>query len=221
MWVANSYQSNSLWNWIALHNPGKNITQVIAGLATSESLSTLWHLPLLTERTTSWFSLSCSLCIFCCASEEMDCLVFLSWGCLSICNPIELSWRYVGLWCRCIGNHWKRVQWEFEAFFLFLMQVCSALANLFVPGDAHQYNSISNCCRNSQKHHWRLDFCKKQTRIYNWSIQSLGECSVLVPLKTKKQKQKKRESKLHIYICCTEICFLVSLKSEVSHCNTP
>lgn len=91
---------------------GKNITQVIAGLATPESLSTLWHLPLLTERTTSWFSLSCSLCIFCCASKEMDCLVFLSWGCLSICNPIELSWRYVGLWCRCIGNHWKRVQWE-------------------------------------------------------------------------------------------------------------
>lgn len=82
------------------------------GLATPRSLSTLWHLPLSTERTTSWFSLSCSLCIFCCASEEMDCLVFLSWGCLSICNPLKSSRRCVRLWCRCIGNHWKRIQWE-------------------------------------------------------------------------------------------------------------
>lgn len=52
------------------------------------------------------------------ASEEMDCLVFLSWGCLSICNLIESSRCCVRLWCRCIGNHWKRVQWEMSWYIL-------------------------------------------------------------------------------------------------------
>lgn len=96
--AAKTYQKDSLWNWNFLCNTGKKyctgnssagypqITPVSLGIGLY-----LQRKPCLSYHSSSVFASSVVL-------PEMNCLVFLWWGGLSICNPVESAWGCCQTW---------------------------------------------------------------------------------------------------------------------------